>query len=116
MENVLLKKQIMRRVHTIHILRQVVNVTTLKCSVLLVMVIGVVSVVSVTNVLTNMPDIFNVISIFYFSKYAFMNTEVVVQLLIVTMLGVSAWLLRDAVIYILTSLSRHKATPIIVKV
>ena len=51
MENIILKKTIMRRVRSVYVLRHVINTITLKCVALLALVFGVASIVSVTDVL-----------------------------------------------------------------
>ena len=87
----------MRRVHTIHILRKVINPFMFKCAILLTFVGGVVSFVSAQNVMANMPQAFDVVALFYFSKYAFLHTEFLVQALTLGTLAIAMWLLKDIV-------------------
>ena len=91
----------MRRVYAIYVLRRVINRFTLKCSALAVFAVGVVSAVSISNVFANMPSILDMPAVLYFSKYAFMNTELTVQFLIIGTAATVLWLLKDITTYTL---------------
>lgn len=98
----------MKRVRRIHFLRTYVFAGfTIKCVSLLAFFAGVVSFVSVGDVAANMPSMIDAGAVFYFSKYAFMNTEIVVQVLLVGTLGSVLWICKDFIMYAL-SLSTRK--------
>ena len=97
MTNTILKQKIMKRVRTIYMLRKVINPFTLKCALLVSFLATVVSFVSTQSILANMPHILDLTAFFYFSKYAFLHTEFLVQALTLGTVGVTLWLARDIV-------------------
>ena len=98
MEANVLKKKIMRRVYAVYVLRKVINRFSLKCGALILFAVGVISVVSVTDVIANMPYLLDTAALFYFSKYAFMNAEMTVQVLLLGTTVFMVWLAKDLVI------------------
>ena len=97
MEANVLKKKIMRRVYTTYVLRIIINRFSLKCAALVFFAVGVISVISVTDVLANMPNLLDTAALFYFSKYAFMNAETSVQMLLLGTTVFIMWLGKDLV-------------------
>lgn len=107
MKNNTLSQRIMRRVYVVYMLRRATSPTALRIYSLLALFVGIVSLVSVGNVIANLPAE-GFFSFYDFSMYAFMHTELVVQLLVVGALVFSLWLVRDCTQYIsAVSLSRH---------
>ena len=96
-ENVKLQKKILKRVTRMYYLRKVINPVGFKVFAFGIGFVGVVSLVSIKNVFANMPALFDIVGVYYFSKYAFVNTEFAVQLTLITVLGFGLWLVRDIV-------------------
>jgi hypothetical protein len=97
MTDEVLKSLIMNRVNRIHSLRKWINAITLKCTAMFVFIAGMLSLVSISNVVANMPQTSDAIAMFYFSKYAFLNTELLVQMFLVASLFFGVWMVRDIV-------------------
>ena len=53
------------------------------------------SLVHVAAVFGNMPALTDIVSLSYFSYYAFMNTDIAVQAIILILGAVTLWLMRD---------------------
>jgi hypothetical protein len=85
----------MRRVRTIYILRQIFSPTSMKIVMLFAVLKESFSVVSVPNVLANSPSLLNPIASYQFFTSAFLNTELVVRILLVATLALTLWLIRD---------------------
>lgn len=66
------------------------------------MLLGVVSLVSVSSVTSNVMHVGDSAAMFYYSKYAFMHTELIVQALLLSGIATTLWLLRDVIAYSLT--------------
>ena len=107
MENDTLSQRIMHRVYVVYMLRRATSPTAFRMYSLVAFFVGIVSLVSVGNVIANLPT-GGFLALYDFSMYAFMHTELVVQLLVVGALGFSLWLVRDCTQYINSvSLLRH---------
>ena len=87
----------MRRVIAVYYLRKVLNRFVLKVGILVLGALGFGSLVHVAAVFDNMPSITDVHGLSYFSYYAFMNTDIAVQGLILALGAVTLWLLRDII-------------------
>lgn len=95
MTNSELKKKIMRRVYTRYVMRQLLSSLALKAYIFVLLFAGVAALVSVSNVFKNMPQLSDVGGVLYFSLAAFLNTEMLVQALVVGMVIFLAILARD---------------------
>lgn len=108
MSETILRQNIMKRVHRIHFLRKYVFAGfTVKCVSLLAFFAVTVSLISIGDVFANMPNLIDASAVFYFSKYAFMNTEIIVQLLLISTVGFTLLIFKDFLAYTI-SLSTRK--------
>jgi hypothetical protein len=90
MEDIELKKKIMKRVYTIFILRKIFRPVMYRLYLFAAFLGGIVSLVSISNVLTNMPaDSFA--ELYSFALYAFAHTELLVQALTLGLLATTLW-------------------------
>lgn len=90
-----IRTRTMRRVITVYYLRKVLNRFVLKVGILVLGALSFGSLVHVAAVFNNMPHMTDLYSLSYFSYYAFMNTDIIVQAIIVTAGAVTLWLARD---------------------
>ena len=99
MNEATLKSKIMRRVKITYYLKQVVNPFKLKLGALIAAAFIFGSFVHVAAVFSNLSTIsvVDVVGLYNFSTYAFMNTEIWVQVVMVASLLVAFGLLRDMV-------------------
>lgn len=81
----------------VYYLRKVLNPFMLKCGALIAGAITFGSLVHTANVVANMPALSDIAGVSRFSYYAFANTEFVVQTIIITLLFVAAWLIKDII-------------------
>jgi len=95
MNETILKNQIMRNVKTIYILRKIVHPVTLKCGILIAAAFVFGSLVHVSAVFGNMPPVFDFASLYNFSMYAFTNTGVMVQAVMIASVLVVFWIGKD---------------------
>jgi len=96
MNNIQLKKQIMRRVYTIWFMRLLVRPTAIKFYLLCIMLWQSFSYVSFASVIKNLPNITHIKSLYSFFAYAFLNTEAVVQVFAIAAMAIILWLIKDA--------------------
>lgn len=94
MKNSALSRRIMRRIYAVYVLRRVTSPTAFRVYSLAAFSAAMVSLVSVGNIIANLPT-GSVFALYDFSLYAFMHTELAVQLLVVGIVGFSLWLARD---------------------
>lgn len=95
MNETILKNKIMRNVKTIYVLRKIVHPTTFKCGMLIAAALAFGSLVHVAAVFANMPIVVNITGLYDFSMYAFTNTGIMVQGLMVASVLVVFGILRD---------------------
>ena len=95
----------MGRVHRIHVLRQYVNRTTLKMYGAGVIFGVLMGTVSLTNIYANMPSLATPANFIDFILRAVVNTDALVQVLVVGLMLVSVLALRD----IKSNLKEHQA-------
>lgn len=88
---------VMRRVHTIHVLRPLMTTTALSTLAFLLALWGIGRQVWVAQVLNNMPSLADGAAVMRFMLAAFAHTEFLVQALIVLALAAVLWLVSDAV-------------------
>jgi hypothetical protein len=86
----------MRRVYAVWALKKLTSPFAMKLLVLAGVLRQSFSMVSVPNVIKNSPSFFNPVASSEFLSRAFMNTEISVQLLVIAILSLSLWLIRDA--------------------
>jgi len=89
MQDNILKKRIMRRVYTVYVLRQLFNPAMYRVYLLVGLFGGIASFVSVSNIFANMPSGFA--ELYNFSLYAFTNTELIVQILTLSLATATLW-------------------------
>ena len=85
----------MRRVVTVYYLRKVINRFTLKMGLLALTALAFGSLVHVAAVFNNMPSFTDFGALYNFMSFAFFNTGVMVQVVVVAMGAVTLWLMRD---------------------
>ena len=90
-----IEKNVMRRVHTIHILRPVFSGFTVCTLVLVVCIFAISREVWVARVLENMPHTNNVTDFSRFWLVAFDNTRLTVQALSLLTIAALAYLARE---------------------
>lgn len=83
----------MRRVYAVYAWRQIARPRTAKAFLLATCLFAFSSVVSLPNVFENMPGD-PVLALSFFTS-AFLGTEVMVQVLLLGVIAVAAWFLRD---------------------
>jgi hypothetical protein len=93
----ILKDKVMKRVKTVYYIKTVLNSLLLKIAILIPAVVAFGGLVHVAAIFRNMPQINDVYSLFNFSYYAFVNTEVVVQGVTIFLGVVTLWLVRDTI-------------------
>ena len=95
MQDSVLKKRIMRRVYFVYYAKRVLSPLAIKFYLGAVILGGILSTVSVTSVFRNIPSFTDFGALSYFSKYAFMHTELTVQVLLVGGLAFSLFVARE---------------------
>ena len=70
---------------------------TFKCGMLIAAALAFGSLVHVAAVFANMPIVVNITGLYDFSMYAFTNTGIMVQSLMVVSVLVAVWLIWDIV-------------------
>lgn len=85
----------MRRVYTIWALRQIFSPFSMKLLILLGVMKQSANMIFVRSVLHNAPSPLDPMANFQFFSGAFFHTNVTVKLLLISILTLSFWLLRD---------------------
>lgn len=88
---------VMKRVRRIHILRRFINRTTIKAYSTAGLLAVLLSTVSVANVYANMPSVLSPGNFISFIYHAALNTEVLVQITLVSIVFVLFLTVRDIV-------------------
>jgi hypothetical protein len=96
---------VMRRVRTIHMLRPIIRSEVAAIAVMLVALYFIGRKVWVARIFENMPKT-SVVALFRFSEAAFLNTEFVVQILVVITVMAFGWALREMVRAIFLAIPR----------
>jgi len=97
MDNLQIKKRIMRRVYTVYALRKVLSNTALKIYASIALLYGIKVFVHVAAVAENMPDFSNVAGLYNFMLYSVMNTELAVQFIVFGSAVLAIWVMRDTI-------------------
>jgi len=99
MNESVLKNKIMRRVKATYYLKLVVNPFTFKCVVLVAAAFVFGSLVHVSAIFSNLAPIsvVDTAGLYNFGTYAFMNTGLMVQVVMVASILVALGVLRDVV-------------------
>jgi len=92
--NIQLKKRIMRRVYIISVMRQMFNPVVLKSIMLVVFVVVASLLVSIPNVINNMLLASD--TKIDFILEAFIQTETLVQMVLLGSIFLITWLIKDA--------------------
>jgi hypothetical protein len=95
--DVQLKKKIMRRVYGTFFVRKVSSPFAVKLYILVSFTGFLISQISLGNVVANMPQVTNLGALYRFSTSAFLNTEMIVQLLSLGALIATVLLFKDVV-------------------
>lgn len=90
-----ISQNVMRRVYLIHALRPFVSGTALAVAVFAVALWGIGREVWVAHVIENMPNMADVAAVTRFFAAAFLNTDVIVQMLILLAGAALAYALAD---------------------
>ena len=102
MNNIQLRKRIMRRVYAVYALQKVLSRTALKVYAGLALLYGVKVFVHVEAVANNMPDFTNLSGLYDFSLSAIVNTNIAVQFIVFGVAALAVWIMRDAIRNIFT--------------
>ena len=97
MNNLQLKKRIMRRVYTIYAFRKVLSRTAFKVYAGLLLLYGIKVFVHVEAVANNMPQLSDLKGLYNFTTYALVHTGIAVQLIVFGVAGLAVWVMRDAI-------------------
>ncbi|MEK7589998.1 MAG: hypothetical protein AAB475_01970 [Patescibacteria group bacterium] len=97
MNNLQLKKRIMRRVYTVYALHKIVSRAAFKVYLGVVLLFGIKILVHVEAVANNMPEVSDVAGLYNFIMYSVLNTEFSVQLIVFGVAGLVVWVMRDAI-------------------
>ena len=97
MNNLHLKKKIMRRVYMLYVLGKVLSRAAFKVYATLALLYGIKIFVHVEAVANNMPEFSNLSALFDFMSYAAVNTNLAVQFLIFGIVALVVWVLRDSI-------------------
>lgn len=92
-----LRSRVMRQVLLVHRVRQVVTPLTVKAAFLFALGLVGSAFVSVQNVIANMPAVYEVRQVSDFVLSAFLNTEFIVQALLIAAGLFAVFMLRDIV-------------------
>jgi hypothetical protein len=90
-----LHRRIMRRVRYIYLLRKVFNPVALRAYSCAVLVLITATLVSMSNIFANVPAVTDMNAFYGYVSYAFMHTELIVQILTVGIVVITLYLLRD---------------------
>lgn len=93
-----LKKEIMRRVYTLWILKNIFNTFFLKVIIFLFAGISFLMRVSVSNVLNNLPGGGDIFANYRYLLFAFFNTDFSVQIYISLIVTISAWFAFNSIL------------------
>lgn len=97
MDNLQLKKRIMRRVYAIYAFRKALCATAFKVYISLVLLYGIKVFVHVEAVANNIPQLSDFSGLYNFMLYSVINTELVVQFVIFGIATLIIWVMRDAI-------------------
>jgi hypothetical protein len=109
MNNLKLKKRIMRRVYALYVLGRVLSRAAFKVYATLALLYGIKIFVHVEAVANNMPDLSNLSGLFDFMTYAAVNTNLAVQFIIFGVAALVVWVLRDAIKDIFENILKHNS-------
>jgi len=85
----------MGRVYMIFFMKKLYGRIAVKTYALVGLVLLQSELVSLKNVIANMPALTDVSALYRFYSYAFLNTQIAVQVAIIASLAVGLWLFRD---------------------
>ena len=90
-----LKKETMGRIYMIFFMKKLYGRVAIKIYALAGLVLLQSWLVSIKNVITNMPAFTDLSAMYNFYSYAFLNTQMPVQVALVASFAVGLWLFRD---------------------
>ena len=91
----LFRKETMRRVYGIFLMKKLYGRIAVKTYILLGLVYIQAKLIFVKAVFANMPSIADIPAVYQFYSYAFLNTRAMVQIVAVVALITLLWLFRD---------------------
>jgi hypothetical protein len=94
-EEKVLREKIMRRVRFIHLMKSNALAFAAESVMLAVFVAAGSFFVSVPNVINNMPSVFEIGNLANFVVYAFLKTEIVMQMIFLGALAAFAYIVKD---------------------
>lgn len=97
MNNLQLKKRIMRKIYAIYAFRKAFSNLAFKIYTGLVLIYWIKVFVHVEAVANNMPKLSDLSGLYNFMTYSVLNTELSVQLIIVGVAGLIIWTMRDII-------------------
>jgi hypothetical protein len=100
MNNLQLKKRIMRKVYMLYVLGKMLSKIALKIYAGLALLYGIKIFLNVGAIANNMPSLNNLSGLYNFMTYAALNTELAVQFIIFGIVALIAWVARDAIKHI----------------
>ena len=92
-----IRQNVMRRVHTIRLVRPLISNVALASLLFVVAIAGLGREVWVARVFQNMPSMTNALALAQFFLSAFINTRTIVQATILVAAIAFLWLMRDLV-------------------
>jgi len=110
MHHVNLKKKIMRRVYAIWFFKKITSPFALELISFAALLLWMTVYVSLSNVLNNVPSISSPFPAANFFISAFYETEMIVKIILIGMLALLIFLMKDLRITILRLLFRKKET------
>ncbi len=91
----IIRKNVLKRVHRVHMLRPLTSTLTASTFVFFIAVWGISREVWVARVLENMPSLADATAFYQFFFTAFLHTDVMVQTLSLLALAAFLWLVHD---------------------
>lgn len=99
MNNSILKNRIMRRIYFVYYAKRLLSPVAIRLYLAAALLGGILSTVSVSNVFKNAFGTTGFYSFSHFFSYAFMNTGLIVQVLLIAAVLYSLFITRDLVKY-----------------
>ena len=100
----------MRRIYLVHCMKKACSSTACKIYAMSLLFVLLASTVSIVNVIANMPKTWDMMYHYDFMMYAFMHTELIVQVLILAIIGVASWMTFSSLRGMKLGYSLRKAT------
>lgn len=99
MNDSILKKRIMRSIYFVYYAKRLLSPVAIRLYLAAALLGGILSTVSIGNVFKNAISTTSISSFSSFFSYAFMNTGLIVQVLLISVVAYSLFITRDLVKY-----------------